>query len=169
MRLCVLTIATCLLFPTVNLGQTGIAIEGVWRVAEIVVPRLNPQAGGASVTVRDPQPGLWIFTKGYYTQMSVQAGAPRPALPPPQNPQNLTDAEKIARYAEWRAFSASSGTYEVKGSMLISRVIVAKNVDVMTRETQPVWEIRAEGHDTLWLIPSGREVTEPQLKLTRLE
>ena len=33
----------------------------------------------------------------------------------PKDRQNLTDAEKIAFYEQWRAFAANSGTYEIKG------------------------------------------------------
>jgi len=82
---------------------------------------------------------LFIFTKGYYSSLAVRARQPRPAVAPAKDPGNLTDAEKIARYEQWSQFTANSGTYEVKGSMLLLHPLVAKNVEVMTRGTPITW------------------------------
>jgi hypothetical protein len=58
----------------------------------------------------------------------------------------------------------------IKGSTLIRRSIVAKNVNLMTRRTQHIQEFKFEGPDTLWLIPTVDEsAIEPRIKLTRLE
>lgn len=160
----------CLLSARDALAQTKISIEGVWRIAERITPAGNPAARGIARTNTNPAPGLIIFTKGYYSEVYVTGGQPRPAFAPAKDPQNLTDAEKIARYAQWNPFTANSGTYEIKGSMLIRRPIVAKNVDVMTREMPTVLEFRPEGSNTLWLIPTAdQSATEPRTKLTRVE
>ena len=170
MSRCVLAIALCLLAPTAaGFAQAKISVEGVWRIAEVVTPGGNPRAGGVTITTNNPQPGLIIFTQGYYSEVSIQGGQPRPPVPPAKDAQNPTDGEKIALYGQWRPFTANAGTYEIKGSMLIRRVIVAKNVDVMTREAA-ILEIKEEGADTLWLIPTGtRAAIEPRTKWTRLE
>jgi hypothetical protein len=48
--------------------------------------------------------------------------------------------------------------------------MVAKNANVMARETPNVWEFKLEGPDVLWLIPTGDlAATEPRYKLRRLE
>lgn len=147
-------------------GQTKTQFEGVWRLTEVLVPPKNPAEKGTTITT--PQPGLIILTKGYYSLLVVREE--RPAFAPAKDSANLTDAEKIARYEQWRSFSANSGTYEVKGSMLMLHPIVAKNVEVMTSTTPITWELKLESPNSLWLIPSSdRAMTDPRLKLTRLE
>jgi hypothetical protein len=149
-------------------SQTKTQVEGVWKLAEVTVPPNNPAE--KSTTITNPQPGLIIFTKGYYSFLAVRGGQPRAAFAPAKDPKNLTDAEKIARYEQWSPFTANTGTYEVKGSMLQLHPIVAKNVEVMTSGTPITWELKVEAPNTLWLIPpSDRATTDPRLKFTRLE
>jgi hypothetical protein len=113
---------------------------------------------------------LIIFTRGYYSEVYVTGGQPRAIVAPAKDPQKLTDAEKIALYEQWKPFTANSGTYEIKGSRVIRRAIVAKNVDVMTRRTPNIQEFKLEGANTLWLIPiPDQSATEPRVKLTRME
>ncbi len=141
-------------------SQTKTPVEGVWKIAEVLVPSNNPAEKGTTVT--NPQPGLIIFTKGYYSLLA--------AFAPAKDPENLTDAEKIARYEQWSPFTANSGTYELKGSMLQLHPIIAKNVEVMTSGTPVTWELKVEPPNSLWLIPpSDRATTDPRVKFTRLE
>lgn len=148
--------------------QTKTPVEGVWRVAEVVLPGATPAEKGATIT--NPQPSLIIFTRRHYSQLTVRGQQPRAAVAPAKDPQKLTDAEKIARFEEWRPFVANAGTYEVKGSTIIRRAVVAKSVAVMTGETPIEVTFKLEGPNTLWLIPTGdRAATEPRVKLTRLE
>jgi hypothetical protein len=149
-------------------SQTKTQVEGVWKIAEVQVPSKNPAEKGTTIT--NPQPGLIIFTKGYYSLLAVRGREPRAAFAPAKDPENLTDAEKIARYEQWSPFTANTGTYEVKGSMLQLHPIVAKNVEVMTSGTPITWELKVEAPNSLWLIPpSARATTDPRLKFTRLE
>jgi Lipocalin-like domain len=148
--------------------QKKTPLEGVWKVSEVVAPSTDPNEKGTSIT--SPQPGLLIFTKGYYSGMSVTATQPRAAVAAAKDPQNLTDAEKIARYEQWRPFIANAGTYEVKGSTLTMRAMVAKNPDVMTPDSTITWEFKLEGANTFWLIPpADRSATSPRVKFTRVE
>ena len=147
-------------------SQTKTQVEGVWKLVEVQVPPKNPAEKATTIT--NPQPGLLILTKGYYSLVAVREE--RPTFAPAKDPANLTDAEKIARYEQWRAFAANSGTYEVKGSMLMLHPIVAKNVEVMTSTTPITWELKQEGPNSLWLIPSAdRATTDPRLKVTKVE
>jgi hypothetical protein len=142
-------------------------VEGVWKVAEVVAPPSNPNEKGTSMT--SPQPGLLIFTKGYYSGIAVTADQPRTGASA-KDPRNPTDAEKIARYEEWRPFIANAGTYEVKGSTLTMHAMVAKSVEVMTTTPTTTWEVKLEGPSTLWLIPpADRATTSPRIKFTKLE
>ena len=143
-------------------------LEGVWKVAEAVPPASSANEKPTPIT--NPQPGLLIFTKGYYSGMAVTASQPRTAAAPPKDPSNLTDAEKIARYDEWVPFIANAGTYEVKGSTLTLHVMVAKNPNQMTTESTIIWELKFEGTNTFWLIPpADRATTAARVKFTRLE
>ena len=149
-------------------SPTKTQVEGVWKVTEVVMPPKNPAEKATSIT--DPQPGLMIFTKGYYSAIVVRGTQPRAAVAAAKDPANLTDAEKIARYEQWNTFTANSGTYEVKGSTLNMHPIVAKNVEVMTSGTPITRELKVEPPNTLWLIPtSDRATTDPRVKFTKVE
>ena len=149
-------------------SQTKTPLEGVWKVAEVLVLSKNPAEKDTTIT--NPQPGLIIFTKGYYSFLVVRGREPRAAFEPAKDPEHLTDAEKIARYEQWNPFTANSGTYEVKGSMLVFHPIVAKNVEVMTSGTPVTWELKVEAPNSLWLTPtSERAMTNTRVKFTRLE
>ena len=148
--------------------QKKTQLEGVWKVGEVVAPASNPNEKGTSMT--SPQPGLIIFTKGYYSGMAVTANQARAAFAQAKEPSNLTDAEKIARYEHWRQFIANAGTYELKGSSLTLNAMVAKNQERMSTAAAVTYEIKLEGSNAFWLIPTGeRATTDPQIKFTRLE
>ena len=168
MRPHALSIGLCLLATSGGFAQPKASLGGVWRVTEEVWPDTQDAERGARTA--DPQPSLIIFTRDYYSEVFVRTGQPRTPVAPAKDPQNLTDAEKIARYEEWRQFAANGGTYEIKGSTLIRRVTVAKSARIMTRGVPHIQEFRLEGPDTIWLIPIAEEsATEPRIKLTRLE
>jgi hypothetical protein len=164
------TLPAFLLSSSTSLAQNKPRLEGVWKITEVMVTYSNTAGKDSTITVNNPQPGLTIFTKGYYSVMAVRGSQPRAAVDPPKDPNNLTDAEKIARFTQWRTLTANSGTYEIKGSTILRHPIVAKNVDVMTQETATIYEFKLEGDNTLWLS-APRSTTEPGLKAkwTRVE
>jgi len=104
-------------------GLTAKSLEGVWKVTKVVT---------AGVVNSNPQPGLLIITRGYYSALRVNGSEPRKQAPEPKDPKKLTDAEKLARYEEWAPYAASAGTYEVKGNTIINHNIVAKMARGMT-------------------------------------
>jgi Lipocalin-like domain len=169
-----LLVVSMLIVSLLAVGKAGsqdqkkTQLEGVWKVAEVVVPASNPAEKGTTITT--PQPGLLIFTKGYYSGMAVTLDHPRADVAPPKEAGKLTDAEKIARYEQWNSFIANAGTYEVKGSTLTMHAMVAKSQARMTSAATVTFEIKAEGSNTLWLIPpSDRATTDPRVKFLRLE
>jgi hypothetical protein len=101
-----LAFTLCLLPASVAFAQTKTPVEGVWRVAEGLI------TGANAASISNPQPGLYIFTRGYYSVAIVDNL--RPAVAPAKDPPRLTDAEKIARYEEWLPFHANSGAYEIR-------------------------------------------------------
>ena len=160
------TVVLSVLFTSAAFAQTKSPVEGVWKVAEVIPASSNTTEKPTPIT--NPQPGLLIFTKGYYSVVVVTGRNARTAVEP-KDPQNLTDAEKIASYEQWRAFAANSGTYEIKGSTLTRRATVAKNVNVMTRQEPLAVEFKMEGTNTLWLIPPADRPNDPRVKWTRVE
>jgi hypothetical protein len=145
-------------------AQATPSLQGVWRVTEIVV------TGANAATNKSPQPSVYIFTKQHYSIMSVGGTAARKDFGSPKDPARLTDAEKMARYEVWDAFTANSGTYQVSGSTLTTRPLVAKNPGVMAGPPA-TRELRIQGK-TLTLIQksaAGQPVSETKTTLTRVE
>lgn len=167
MKRYVLFLVFCLLTTGAAFAQTKTPVEGVWKIVERIVPGTNPQAKGDTITYKN-LPSLIIFTRGYCSQVYLSEDEARPRLPRPKDPQNLTDAEKIARYESWRPFFANAGTYEIKGSTLTVHSIVAKNANQMGGSHAV--EFKLEGPKTLWLIPPAEQsAIEPRIKLARVE
>ena len=93
------------------------SIEGAWKRTSVVVT-------GANASNTPQQPSVYIYGKRYYAH--VFEGQPRKPLPPPKDPNKLTDAEKIAAYEAWAPFTAHAGTYEIKGTTIVHHQIVSK-------------------------------------------
>lgn len=152
-----------LLVPGPAFPQGNSAIDGVWKIAEVVTTGANP------ATNSSPQPSVIIFARGHYSWLSVGGTTPRKQPAPAATPGKLTDADKVARYEEWNPFTANTGTFEVKGTTLTRRILVAKNVSVMTATAPNVQELKLEG-DTLWLTgpAPGDPKSQTRFKLTRV-
>jgi hypothetical protein len=159
-------LAMFLLVPMVASAQGAASpIDGVWKVTEVVT------TGANAATVTNAQPGIVIFTRGYYSWVSVNGTAARTQSAAAKDPAKLTDAEKVARYAEWNPFTANSGTYETKGSTPTRHLQVAKNVGAMSATTPTVQEFKIDGK-TMTLVQrsaAGQPVSETRTKLTRVQ
>jgi hypothetical protein len=139
------------------------SLQGAWRVTQIVV------TGANAASNRSPQPGLYVFTRQHYSIMTVNGTEPRKNFEAARDAAKLTDAEKIARYEAWNPFTANAGTYTVKGNVLTTKAMVAKNPAVMG--TEGTREFRIEGN-TLTLIQraaAGQPAAETTTTLTRIE
>jgi len=137
---------------------TAESLEGVWRVTKVV------QAG---IVNPNPQPGLLIFTRGYYSTTRVTASEARKKAPQPKDPAHPTDAEKIALYDEWAGYGASAGTYEIKGNRIINHNIVAKMVRGMTLTEEAVIG-KFDGNSFVATPPPGQPNSGRQTTYTRL-
>jgi hypothetical protein len=93
-------------------GSRG-PLEGAWRVTEIVV------TGADASNTPNPQPGLFIFTRTYYSFFWVPGNQPR-ALFKAEDP---TTAEKVAAFD---SLVGNTGRYEMSGSTLTARPMVAR-------------------------------------------
>ena len=89
-------------------------LHGVWSMTT-----MTPGGGGATI---DPsQPGLFIFTEGYYSAVYLPGADPRPLSAAGFNP---TSEEKVAQYD---TIIVNTGTYEASGSTITFRPMVAKS------------------------------------------
>src|SRR5215472_1285872 len=95
-------------------GSSRGPLEGTWKVTEIVV------TGANSATTPNPQPGLFIFTRTHYSFMRVAANEPRPLF----KAEAATNDEKLKAYD---SFAGTTGTYDVSGTTLTIRPIVARS------------------------------------------
>lgn len=144
-------------------AQSKPSIQGVWRVQERVVTGANP----SSTTT--PQPGIYIYTARHYSVVQIPGTSPRPKAAPPKDPTRPTDAEKLAVFPQWQQFNSSSGTYEIKGTTLTTKPMVAKNESVMAGPGMR-YEFKLDGANTLWLTSKSEDdKTTTQVKLSRLE
>lgn len=114
-------------------------LEGAWRVAEFV---------GADAT-RAPEPGLLLFVGRHYSYTLVTSEGPRPGVS-----GGLTTAESLL--AAWNPFTANAGTFEISGSTMIRRPIVAKSPDAMGAGIFNEYTFRLSA-DTLWTTTVGTE------------
>jgi len=167
-----LTVGGCAPAPEESAAEEPVmqeTLEGAWRVTEE-----SFESPDASWTNTNPQPSLYIFAKQHYSIMLVPSGSdggsqPRELFPgnePVLGSAEPTDAEKVAAYD---SFIANSGTYEVSGSSLTTRPMVAKSPNVMSGESL-TYTYQIEG-DTLQLTltPPWAPDTEQSLTLVRLE
>jgi hypothetical protein len=156
--------AAFVLVPGIALAQQGAAspIDGAWRITEIVT------TGANAATNASPQPSLIIFARGYYSWQNINGATPRKQRAAVATPGKPTDAEKIAAHDEWQPFTANSGSFEVKGSTLTRRRLVAKNEFAMGSAPPLVEQFKLEG-DTLWITsdPPNAQGTQTRYKLTR--
>ena len=76
LRSLVLAVVVSLAASVQLYAQAKSPVEGVWKVAEVQV------IGGANPgTNASPQPGLYIFTRGYYSVATINGNTPRTTIP----------------------------------------------------------------------------------------
>jgi hypothetical protein len=133
-----------LLTPVESWGQQATeGLEGAWRVTEITT------SGPAARTLTSPQPGLLLFTGRHYSYTLVTGDEPRPDLG-----GGLVSATDLLTI--WNPFTANAGTYEVSGSRMVRRPIVAKSPDAMAPGAFNEYTFVLTA-DTLWITTAGTE------------
>lgn len=135
-------------------------LEGVWQVSDVT------RSGPAGVMTSQPGPNLTIFAAKHYSRIDVHTQKPRPAL---ANSATAT-AEELREV--WGPLVAEAGTYELTGTLLTLRPIVAKNPAAMEPHVSLVYFFKLE-NNTL-ILTAQRDQNGPvanpfTVKLVRLE
>ena len=112
-------------------------LQGAWRVTEVL------STAPGSRAIASPQPSLLLFTGRYYSYTLITGDQPRPDLPR----RAATAAELLT---VWNPFSANAGTFEIEGSTMTRRPIVAKSPDAMAPGAFNEYTFRLNA-DTLWV------------------
>ncbi len=108
------------------------AVEGVWKSVEVTVTTAD-----STYTNEVTEPNLLIFTKRYYAGLRILRAEPRLELPDEPSDEQLL--------AAWRPFRAGAGTYEVSGSEITTKVIVAKNPNATAEQRENTSAFELEG------------------------
>ena len=133
----------------------------------------NPNPAGPNAlptgTHTDIQSAMMIFTGKHYSSMTDTGAKPRPPVPF-KVPGNATLEEMRA---QWGPFNANTGTYELTGSTLTLRPIVAKNPQLQNKGFIR-FTTKLDGNN-LWLTlievsTQTAEIANPStIKYTRVE
>lgn len=152
-----LVLIFCTVFSS-EMSSAQQAIQGAWKLMEESVT--SPDTSYTNVQT---QPSPLMFTKTHYSLIRVRGNEARQLY---ANPEERTDAEIVAAYS---SISANSGTYEISGSELKRKVMVAKNPNFMAEAPTLTSTYKIEG-DSLWLTwkRSDGQSTRAQ-KYKRLE
>ncbi len=145
-------LALSFVLPLTAQAQEG-ALRGVWKSTEVSLT--SPDT---SWTQTDSRPALLMFTEHHYSWTGTRGSGSRERLS-----DEPSDAERLEA---WGPFFASAGTYEVTGSTVTLRAIVAKNPNSEGSWTW-TYTYRIEG-DTLWMTwetATGAEISVTFLRL----
>ena len=80
------------------------SIQGVWKITELMTTGANATKNS------NPQPSLYIFTARHYSTIVINGTQARLPVPAFKNPDEPTDAEKLAMYDMVRKSSAFRAT-----------------------------------------------------------
>jgi hypothetical protein len=138
-------------------AQSKQSIQGVWRVVEITITdspagRQDPFGAFPVGTHTSFQPELMIFTGRHYSRTTDTAAQPRPTTP--YKIPGKPTLEELQ--AEWGPFVANAGTYEIVGTTLTLRAIVAKNPRAQSEKNFTRLTVKLDGNN-LWLTPVDTE------------
>ncbi|OGB60370.1 MAG: hypothetical protein A2Y94_08190 [Caldithrix sp. RBG_13_44_9] len=118
-------------FPTLLAqDQSPNPIQGVWKIVEI---RL--EVSGKEYINPEPQPGLMIFTRDYYSMVWMPLDKVQPDNASIWHP---TDAEKIQQF---NSIVVNSGSYTLSDSQLTTLPIVAKTPEFIGGKASYLWKV----------------------------
>lgn len=148
----------------VLLALSGLAsaqkVTGAWRLDEATMP------GPDGKIARFTNPNIYLFTKGYFSIIRVEGDQPRSLDPW----MSMTREQVVDAYI--KQFTASGGTYEMKGNTLTMKTTIAKNPAFMARANWIAYTVKINGQTMTLTATATNEGTikNPQvMTLTRLD
>jgi len=136
-------------------GSTS-PIDGVWKNVESTAT--NDQGTQTNAIT---QPNLTIFSRGHYATMRVTGADARPTLP-----NQPTDEQLLAA---WRRFAANAGTFQISGSTLTTKVIVAKNPNATAAGSENTSTFEIHGDELVRTFKNQNTGTTFTVKYTRVK
>ena len=138
----------------------GQRVAGAWRLDEI-------RTGGAEgKTAKFGQPNLYLFTKGHFSVIRIEGDKPRLT----DNWMTMTREQLIDTFI--KQFTASGGTYEMKGDTLTMKTTIAKSPGFMARANWISYTVNIDGQTMTLTGTATNEgpIKNPQIMmLTRID
>lgn len=108
-------------------------LNGAWKVVE-----MSGKNADGNYKITNIQPSLLIFHDGYYSLMIDHGDEKRPTYGDGESRSNV-DAEKLRAIIS--PLQMNSGVYEISGSKIISKAMVAinPNVENYSENTREFW------------------------------
>ncbi len=123
------------------------ALDGAWKLVHVTT---------AEGDFDSPQPSILLFTAGHYASVAVRGTEPRETFP-----EEPTDEQ---RFAAWRRFFASAGTYEVSGNEIHAKVSVARSPNATAEQLEGSSTFEVDGDTMVRTFSSGVVVTYTRIE-----
>ena len=136
----------------------GQEVAGAWRLDEV--------AGPDGKTAKFTNPNTYLFTRGHFSIIRIEGDKPRSTDPW----MEMTRDQLIDAYI--KQFTASGGTYDMKGSTLTMKTTIAKNPAFMARANWISYTVKVNGKTMTLTAAATNEgpLKNPQIMtLTRLD
>jgi hypothetical protein len=135
-------------------------VAGAWRLDEATMP------GTEGKTAKFGNPNIYLFTKGHFSIIRIEGDKPRST----DSWTTMTPDQVIDTYI--KQFTASGGTYEMKGGTLTMKTTIAKNPAFMARANWISYTVKINGQTLTLTAAATNEgpIKNPQImNLTRLD
>src|SRR5687768_14647245 len=135
-------------------------VAGAWRLDEVKT------TGADEKTAKFTQPNLYLFTKGHFSIIRIEGDKPRST----DSWTTMTPEQVIDTFI--KQFTASGGTYDMKGNTLTMKTTIAKNPGFMARANWISYTVKLNGPTMTLTAAATNEgpIKNPQIMtLTRLD
>ena len=134
-------------------------VVGAWRLDDVTT-------GTDGKTSKFSNANIYLFTKGHFSIIRVEGDKPRST----DSWTTMTPDQVIDTYV--KQFTASGGTYDMKGSTLTMKTTIAKNPGFMARANWISYTVKVDGQTMTLTAMATNEgpIKNPQvMTLTRLD
>ena len=138
----------------------GQKVAGAWRLDEIKT------SGAEGKTTKFSQPNIYLFTKGHFSVIRIEGDKPRST----DNWTTMTQEQLIDTFI--KQFTASGGTYDMKGVTLTMKTTIAKSPGFMARANWISYTVNINGQTMTLTGTATNEgpIKNPQIMtLTRID